>query len=188
MSYLYFNLKVHKIFPKRKLASLFGYILWKYGVKQWADKEKTRKVQKVYAAHTNLGKQTNWLCEIPYETGVSPTATLSHWDQASSRKQSECGTHGLSNILKLQATFLYSIYHQRAGKTNFFHMRGGRFDAGNTLCTFNLFYFICLILRETNAHWNYLVIAIVTWHFPLLFFLSLCVLMHRVWAVEFCGT
>ena len=31
--------------------------------------------------------------------------------------------------------FLYSIYHQRAGKTNLFHMRGGRFHAGNTLCT-----------------------------------------------------
>ena len=44
--------------------------------------------------------------------------------------------HGLSNILKLQATFLYSIYHQRAGKTNLFHMRGGRFHDGNTLCTF----------------------------------------------------
>ena len=28
------------------------------------------------------------------------------------------------------------IYHQRAGKTNLFHMRGGRFHAGNTLCTF----------------------------------------------------
>ena len=43
---------------------------------------------------------------------------------------------GHSNILKLQATFLYSIYHQRAGKTNLFHMRGGRFHAGNTLYTF----------------------------------------------------
>ena len=75
-------------------------------------------------------------CEIPYETGDSPAATLSHWGQASSRKQSQCGTHGLSNILKLQAMFLYSIYHQRAGKTNLFHMRGGRFHAGNTLCTF----------------------------------------------------
>ena len=32
-------------------------------------------------------------------------------------RQSECGMHGLSNILKLQATFLYSIFHQRAGKT-----------------------------------------------------------------------
>ena len=28
------------------------------------------------------------------------------------------------------------IYHQRAGKTNLFRMRGGRFHAGNTLCTF----------------------------------------------------
>ena len=41
----------------------------------------------------------------------------------------------VSSILKLQATFLYSIYHQRAGKTNLFHMKGGRFQAGNTLYT-----------------------------------------------------
>ena len=34
-----------------------------------------------------------------YETGDSPVATLSYWGQASSRKQSECGRHGLSNIL-----------------------------------------------------------------------------------------
>ena len=27
-------------------------------------------------------------------------------------RQSRCGRHGLSNILKLQAMFLYSIYHQ----------------------------------------------------------------------------
>ena len=59
-----------------------------------------------------------------------------YWGQASSRKQSRYGSHGLSNILKLQATFLHSIYHQRAGKTNLFHMRGGRFHAFNTLCTF----------------------------------------------------
>ena len=32
--------------------------------------------------------------------------------------------------------FLYSIYHQRAGNTNRFHMRGGRFHAENTLCIF----------------------------------------------------
>ena len=37
----------------------------------------------------------------PFETGVSPTATLSHWGQASSREQSDCGSDGLSNILKL---------------------------------------------------------------------------------------
>ena len=41
------------------------------------------------------------------------------------RVQSRCGRHSLSNILKLvQAMFLYSIYHQRAGKTILFHMRG----------------------------------------------------------------
>ena len=47
-----------------------------------------------------------------------------YWGQASSHKQSRCGRYGLSNILKLQATFLYSIYHQRAGKTNLFYIRG----------------------------------------------------------------
>ena len=41
--------------------------------------EKTLKFQIVYAARTHLCKQTNWLREIPYETGVSPTATLPHW-------------------------------------------------------------------------------------------------------------
>ena len=34
----------------------------------------------------------------------------------------------------------YSIYHQRAGKTNLFHMRGCQFHAFNTWCTFNLKY------------------------------------------------
>ena len=48
----------------------------------------------------------------------------SHWGQVTSCKQSKCGTHGLSNILKLQAMFLYSIYHQRAGKTNLSYERG----------------------------------------------------------------
>ena len=62
---------------------------------------------------------------------------IPYWGQASSRKQSQCGRHGLSNILKLQATFLYSIYHQRVGKTNLFHMRGCRFHVFNTWCTFN---------------------------------------------------
>ena len=45
-------------------------------------------------------------------------------------------------FLKLQATFLYSIYHQRAGKTNLFHMKGVRFHAGNTLCTINQVYLV----------------------------------------------
>ena len=59
-----------------------------------------------------------------------------YWGQASSPKQSRCGRHGISHILKLQAAFLYSIYHQRAGTPNLFHMRGGQFHAFNTRCTF----------------------------------------------------
>ena len=51
-------------------------------------------------------------------------------------KQSACRRHNLSNILKLQATFLYSIYHQRAGKTSLFHVRGIDFTHFNTCCTF----------------------------------------------------
>ena len=87
-------------------------------------------------AHTLVKKKTDHARCLTGETGVSPAAILYCWGQASSRKQSECGMHGFSNILELIATFLYSIYHQRAGKTNLFHMRGGRFHAGNTLCTF----------------------------------------------------
>ena len=111
----------------------------------------------MYACHT---KQTNWPRERHYETGDSPAATLSHWGQASSRKQSECGRHGLSNILKLQATFLYSFYHQRAGKTNLFHMIGGRFHAGITLLTFDKFHEFpwqnktVLIFVDSQAWWN----------------------------------
>ena len=105
--------------------------------------EKSRHFQIIYAGRTILSKQTKRPCERHYETRDSPTTTLSQWGKASSRKQSEYGRHGLSNILKLQATFLNSTYHQRAGKTNLFHMRGGRFHAGNTSCTFKLY----LLLR-----------------------------------------
>ena len=41
----------------------------------------------------------------------------------------------LSNILKLQAAFLYLIYHQRSGKTSLFLMRGVDFTHFNTSCT-----------------------------------------------------
>ena len=85
---------------------------------------KSRNFQIIYAhdpVKTNLSK-----------LGVPQPPHLSHWGQVSSRKQSACGRHGLSNIEELQATFLYSIYHQRAGQTNLFHMCGGRFHAGNT--------------------------------------------------------
>ena len=62
--------------------------------------EKSRNFQIGYAGRTNLSKQT-------YETGDSPAATLSHWGQASSRKRSECGRHGVSNILN-------TMYKQRS--------------------------------------------------------------------------
>ena len=37
-----------------------------------------------------------------------------------------------------QHSCIQLLYHQRAGKTNLFHMRGCRFHAGNTLCTFQV--------------------------------------------------
>ena len=98
--------------------------------------EKSRNFQIVYAGHTNFQiKPTDHFTKlgIPHAT-----ATLSHhWGQASSRKQSECGRHSLSNIFNLQATLL-QVFNlsptSHAGKTNLFHMRGGRFHAGNMLC------------------------------------------------------
>ena len=74
-----------------------------------------------------------------------------YWGQVSSGKRSRCERHGLSNILKLQATFMYSIYHQRAGKTNLFHMRGGWFLAFNTWCTFKQ-QWILVWLPLSNQH------------------------------------
>ena len=117
--------------------------------------EKSRNFQTIYAGHTNLSKQINWPHERHYETGDSPAATLSQWGQASSHKQSKCGRHDLSNILKLQATFLYSIYHQRAGKTNLFHMRGGRFHAGIHLLRVHLSGI--LVHLKKNCIVNYIV-------------------------------
>ena len=129
-------------------------------------KEKTRTFQIVYVGRTNLCKHctTNHLkLGIP-RPPHSPIAELSlllevvmissawrvhpDWGQASSRKQSWCGRQGLSNILKLQAMFLYSIYH-RAGKTNLFHIRG-RFHAGNTSCTFKIWNKTCLLKVSLN--------------------------------------
>ena len=76
----------------------------------------------------DLGEKMGGPCPPPGSYGLE---TVRMW-KAQSFKHSE--TFG--NILKVQATFLYSIYHQRAGKTNLFHMRGGRLHAGNTLGTF----------------------------------------------------
>ena len=49
-----------------------------------------------------------------------------------------CWKYDLSNILKLQAAFLYSIYHQHAGKTCLFHLRGVHITHFNTCCTLEL--------------------------------------------------
>ena len=72
----------------------------------------------------------------------------------SSRKQPWCRRHGLSNILKLQAKFLYSIYHQRADKTNLFHMRGGRFHAFNTWCSFKVYPWWRNLKTFRSLGWN----------------------------------
>ena len=116
------RLKVHNLFPKDSYLPSLATSCENMASNSERIMEKSRNCQIIYAGRTN--QLTN------YETGDSPATILSHWGQASSRKQSECGRHGLSNILKLQETFLYS-------KTNLFHMRGGLFHAGNTLCTFN---------------------------------------------------
>ena len=124
--------------------------------------EKSRNFQIAYVGCTNLCKH----CTTDHARGIMklprdfPATTLSHCRAVTSawsgndqlclesaaptgvkqarRKQSRCGRHSLSNILKLQAMFLYSIHHQRAGKTNLFHMKGSRFHAFNNWCTFNI--------------------------------------------------
>ena len=60
-------------------------------------------------------------------------ATLSHWGQASSRKQSKFGMHGLSNILKLykQRSSIQFITNEQVKLISFIYMRIGRFHAGS---------------------------------------------------------
>ena len=58
--------------------------------------------------------------------------------------------HNLSNILKLEAAFLYSIYHQQAGKTSLFHMRGVDFTYFKTCCTFNTWKIMCNWMNFTK--------------------------------------
>ena len=74
--------------------------------------EKTRKFQIVYEGLKNLCQHSTT-------------------DLARGTMRNECKRSALSkarsikiNIPKLQAAFLYSIYHQRAGKTNLVHIRG----------------------------------------------------------------
>ena len=76
--------------------------------------EKTRTFQMVYAGPTNLCQQS--------------TTDLARGIMMNELKNLHCRRHDLSNILKQQAAFLYSIYH-RAGKTSLFHMKGSIFHA-----------------------------------------------------------
>ena len=47
--------------------------------------------------------------------------------------------HSTTDLARgIQAAFLYSIDHQRAGKTSLFHMRGGDFSHFNTCYTFKI--------------------------------------------------
>ena len=59
-----------------------------------------------------------------------------------SRKQSECGRHGLSNILNYKQRSCIQIITNEQVKLMSFIMRGGRFHAGNTLCTFKSAHFL----------------------------------------------
>ena len=65
--------------------------------------------------------------------------------------------HGPPNILELITMFLHSIYQQPAGKSNLFHMTGGRFHSGNTWGTFKV-----LILNSIRLA----SMAMVFWYWP----------------------
>ena len=82
--------------------------------------EKTRKFQIVYAGPKNLCEHST----ADLARGNNDERTLS---KARSFKHS-----------KLQAAFcIQLLFHQRAGKTSLFHMRGGGVTHFNTCCTFN---------------------------------------------------
>ena len=53
-------------------------------------------------AQTFVNKPTDYRRYLLTKLGSPPTSTLSHWGQASFHKQSECGRHGLPNVLTLQ--------------------------------------------------------------------------------------
>ena len=118
-----------------KLPSLLGYILWKYGFTPWAGNGENRKV-------------SNSLCG-PYK----PLSTFHNWHRKGHWPNDE-QTYNQSALSKIRSfqhskptsSFLYSIYHQRAGKTSLFHMRGVDFTHFNTYCTFNIIHAIVHLL------------------------------------------
>ena len=78
------------------------------------------KFQIVYAGLTNLCQHS------------TSTTDLARGIMTNEHKQSALSKAQSFKHSKLQTAFLYSIYHQRAGKTSLLHMRGGDFTPFNT--------------------------------------------------------
>ena len=99
--------------------------------------EKTQKFQKLNPGPTNL-------CQ--HITADLARGIMTNVNNLRRRR------HDLSNILKWQAAFLYSPYHQRAGKSqaSLFHMRGVDFTHFDTCCTFNTILFQCRITYDES--------------------------------------
>ena len=86
--------------------------------------KKTRKFQIVYAGPTNLYQHS--------------TIDLARGIMTNERKQSALSKARSFKHSKTTSIILYSIYHQCAGKTSLFYMRGVDFTHFNTCCTFKL--------------------------------------------------
>ena len=93
-----------------------------------------RKFQIVYAGPTNLCQHSTTDLARGIMTNERTHSALS---KARSFKHSKT-----TNI------FLYSIYQQRAGQTNLFHIRGVDFTHFNTCCTFKFIEFDGVITQS----------------------------------------
>ena len=85
--------------------------------------EKRQKFQIVYVGPANHCQHS--------------TTDLARGIITNERKQSVLSKARSFKHSKTTSVFLYLIYHQRAGKTSLFHMRGVDFKHFNTCCTFN---------------------------------------------------
>ena len=95
--------------------------------------KKTQKIQIVYAGLTNL-------CQHSTTDLARGIITTGHKQSALSKTRS-------FKHSKTTSSFLYSIHHQRAGKT--IHMRGVDYTHFNTCCTFKFSTFcvnICFVI------------------------------------------
>ena len=123
------------------------------------DNGENTKVSNSLCGPHKLCKQTNWpLTKLGFPPNCHTIPLVSSEFTSTVRM---CNT-GLSNILELIATFLYSIYHQRAAKTNLFHVRGGRFHAGNKMSPWRIVSYVLdtIIIWGANCfffwevHWE----------------------------------